>query len=336
MAKKSAVFSKQGILKYLNKTKRKMLNPKGWDYKGMLLTVLDIKVVWLALFFMLFMIVYSEPFGNRAISFLANVEPPFSQLPPKAKFDPKTTLAYKTEKLTIVRTNLKNTLRLVEKTLGLDETPEVKLASTGSAMPLSRKVEVGLPPSKATDQKSEGTWAIIGDNLKDAGKAFVAMLTVRIVSIDNKPVIIEDDKIIPYDQTDRILRWSKEIDAASKKYHVAPEIIAAVMEQESGGDPQAVSPAGAIGLMQLMPATARWLNVNPYLPQENINGGTRYLARLINQFGSIQLALAAYNAGPNNVLNGDYLYLPETQNYIRKVPMLIAKYQQTFNAHKAQ
>ncbi|WP_318509311.1 lytic transglycosylase domain-containing protein [Bacillus sp. T3] len=84
--------------------------------------------------------------------------------------------------------------------------------------------------------------------------------------------------------------------------------------------------------MQLMPRTAEGLGViNPYDPAQNIEGGTKYLAIQLNRFGSLELALAAYNAGPGNVLNSRYLYISETQNYIRNVPALVNKYQNQFN-----
>ncbi|HEY0508636.1 MAG TPA: lytic transglycosylase domain-containing protein, partial [Blastococcus sp.] len=90
--------------------------------------------------------------------------------------------------------------------------------------------------------------------------------------------------------------------------------------QESGFDSQAVSPAGAQGLMQFMPSTAAGLGVNPLDPNSAIDGAARYLSSLKKQFGSTDLALAAYNAGPGTVSRyGGIPPYSETQNYVRSV-----------------
>ena len=80
-----------------------------------------------------------------------------------------------------------------------------------------------------------------------------------------------------------------------------PSLVKAVMKVESGGKAEAVSPKGARGLMQLMPATARELGVDPKDPQQNVEGGSKYLQRMLNKYGSKELALAAYNWGPGNI-----------------------------------
>jgi soluble lytic murein transglycosylase-like protein len=107
---------------------------------------------------------------------------------------------------------------------------------------------------------------------------------------------------------------------AGSRYGIDPSLLAAVASQESGFDSQAVSPAGAQGLMQFMPATAEGLGVNSLDPTSAIDGAARYLGSLTEQFGSTELALAAYNAGPGTVsrYRGIPPY-PETQNYVRAV-----------------
>jgi soluble lytic murein transglycosylase-like protein len=107
---------------------------------------------------------------------------------------------------------------------------------------------------------------------------------------------------------------------AGTQYGVDPSLLAAVASQESGFDPNAVSSAGAEGLMQFMPSTAQGLGVNPLDPASSINGAARYLSGLQNQFGSTALALAAYNAGSGAVSRyGGVPPYAETQNYVRSV-----------------
>jgi peptidoglycan DL-endopeptidase CwlO len=107
---------------------------------------------------------------------------------------------------------------------------------------------------------------------------------------------------------------------AGARYGVDPAVLAAVASQESGFNPSAVSGAGAQGLMQFLPSTAAGLGVNPLDPSSAINGAAKYLSGLKSQFGSMSLALAAYNAGPGAVSRyGGIPPYAETQNYVRAV-----------------
>ena len=112
---------------------------------------------------------------------------------------------------------------------------------------------------------------------------------------------------------------------ASQKYGVPAALLSAVAKQESGYNPKAVSPAGAQGLMQLMPGTAKSLGVsNPFDPAQAVDGAARMLRDLTRRFGSTELALAAYNAGPGAVLKYDGIPpYPETQRYVRSVMSLM-------------
>jgi hypothetical protein len=108
--------------------------------------------------------------------------------------------------------------------------------------------------------------------------------------------------------------------AAGAKHGVSPALLAAVAKIESGYNPNAVSPAGAQGLMQIMPTTARGLGVNALNPAEAVDGAARLLKRNLKDFGSLPLALAAYNAGGGAVRRyGGIPPYTETQNYVKKV-----------------
>jgi soluble lytic murein transglycosylase len=115
--------------------------------------------------------------------------------------------------------------------------------------------------------------------------------------------------------------WDLLIRRAAEGHRLPPALVKAVIRAESNFDPWARSPKGAMGLMQLMPETADELGVrNPYRPQENVWGGTRYLRDMIDRYRDLSLGLAAYNAGPSAV--DRHRGIPpyaETQEYVRRV-----------------
>lgn len=115
--------------------------------------------------------------------------------------------------------------------------------------------------------------------------------------------------------------YSEIIHSMSSKYDIEPSLIRAVITVESNWNDSAVSNKGAMGLMQLMPSTAKDLAVlNPFDPLENIEGGTRYLRFLLDKFNDLPLALAAYNAGPGAVeSHGGIPSITETKQYVKKV-----------------
>lgn len=124
-------------------------------------------------------------------------------------------------------------------------------------------------------------------------------------------------------------RFQAEIETVSEVFGVDPALVRAVMHAESWFEPEAVSHAGAQGLMQLMPATAqRFGVVNVFDPVDNITGGVAYLAWLLEEFEhDLTRVIAAYNAGENAVRrHGGVPPFPETREYVRRVQILLRRY----------
>ena len=115
------------------------------------------------------------------------------------------------------------------------------------------------------------------------------------------------------------------IDESARQHDVDPSLVRAVIKVESNFNPNAVSPKGAMGLMQLMPQTARELNVsNPFDPQQNVDAGVRHLKHLMESYGGdVKLTLAAYNAGAGAVARSAGVpNFPETRNYVNRISNL--------------
>lgn len=123
-------------------------------------------------------------------------------------------------------------------------------------------------------------------------------------------------------------RYTDSIHAAAEKYQLSPALLDAVARSESGYNAAAVSPAGAIGIMQLMPDTARGLGVDPRDPEQNIFGGAAYLRQQLDRFdGNLDLALAAYNAGSGRVIQyGGVPPFKETRAYVGRNLDLLAQH----------
>lgn len=144
----------------------------------------------------------------------------------------------------------------------------------------------------------------------------------------HKPMSSLDTKNFKKNQA----RFMPLIGKAARRYRIDEALLNAVVTAESAYDPRAVSRAGAVGLMQLMPETARRYGTHDrYNPESNVYAGTRYLRDLLKQFENTQLAVAAYNAGENNVIKYGYKVPPfkETQKYVKKVMYYYEKYSST-------
>ena len=146
-----------------------------------------------------------------------------------------------------------------------------------------------------------------------ASKAHAAQRVERASAVDKVAASTQENFANP--------ELARVIHSAAQKYAVDPKLVSAVAEVESGGDQQAVSPAGAVGVMQLMPDTAAGLGVNPYNLESNVEGGAKYLREMLDTFdGDVKKAVAAYNAGPNAVkAYGGVPPYAETQNYVTSV-----------------
>jgi hypothetical protein len=121
--------------------------------------------------------------------------------------------------------------------------------------------------------------------------------------------------------------FSMLVDRAARRQDLQPELLQSVARAESGLRPCAVSPKGAMGLMQLMPATAKDLGVDdPFDPAQNIEGGARLLRKYLDMYRSLPLALGAYNAGPARVnQTGQVPRIPETVEYVRRILSFLPK-----------
>ena len=176
--------------------------------------------------------------------------------------------------------------------------------------------KTGLPESQSASVPSfekilqEGAKTKFGNLLTNPSTRVSAQIYTNTASSVSKP-----DKLTKAGIKDIISR-------ISQKHGVDEKLVNAVVKQESGYNPNAKSKVGALGLMQLMPSTAKGLGVTNALdPEQNVEGGVKYLKSMLNRYnGNIILALAAYNAGPNAV--DKYEGVPpykETQNYVKSI-----------------
>jgi hypothetical protein len=162
-----------------------------------------------------------------------------------------------------------------------------------------------------------------------------AAAEVQIRTLDDGTLHIFNETPVEKErrQSSRLLPVPKEelkllIERYARFFGLSPQLVQAVVQAESGYNVKALSNKGAMGLMQLMPDTAALLGVtNAWDPQQNVRGGTAYLKQQLDRFGSVRLAVAAYNAGPNAVAK--YSGVPpyrETQEYVERV---LSLYQQS-------
>ncbi len=206
-------------------------------------------------------------------------------------------------------------------------------------LPVAKPAPPTIPDPRARRKAAAGAKAIADSMTRSAVPTTAAPKTM-IIPAQPAQVVAPSGGILANLTTSDILHMTTTgnpvydglVMKAAAKHGVDPNLVMAVMHQESGFNPRARSYKGASGLMQLMPATARRFGVeNIYDPAQNIDAGTRYLRFLLDTFnGDVELALAGYNAGENAVVNSGY-QVPryrETQNYVRSIS---AKYGKTGN-----
>lgn len=178
------------------------------------------------------------------------------------------------------------------------------LAQMGHAEPLSTKINAKMFKSQLS---------VLDNRAASQYNASVRLQPQRI----NTPTKWGEAKAYRGAYRGEFLSMAKD---AARKHSVPEDLFLRLIQQESGWRPTALSHKGAIGLAQLMPDTAAGLRVDPHDPQQNLEGGARYLAMQYRAFGSWRLALAAYNAGPGAVKKyGDVPPYEETTNYVRVI-----------------
>lgn len=164
----------------------------------------------------------------------------------------------------------------------------------------------GIEKEKSVEKPSEKT----NSAFKPISKPFQALDRTAFLSVSGQTSSGERQRI------------EQSVHAAAEKYDLPPGLIKGIIKAESNFETKAVSRAGARGLMQLMPATAKELGVkNPFNIEQNIDGGSRYFRQMLDHFdGDIKLALAAYNAGPQTVKKyGYHVPFQETRHYVNRV-----------------
>ena len=187
-----------------------------------------------------------------------------------------------------------------------------------------QNIDMRLNPAETqTAQKTENNdfQSVLESKIEEAKKSDIAPAKEisEEIKVEKKDAVNLKSKIDLLSQASNI---DEIVETFSQKYEVDSDLIKAIIKQESNFNEKATSKKGAMGIMQLMPQTAKSLGVeNPYNPWENVEGGVKYIRELLNKYDNDeQLALAAYNAGPGAVKKyGGIPPYKETQNYVKNI-----------------
>jgi len=192
-----------------------------------------------------------------------------------------------------------------------------------SAQPQTASVPVSYNSDRPENQSASAEWTQAMQSSWGKTRSLSQLATIQkevvaeIKEVVNHPVVNGVSRNVPEDIGSIIKKYAD-------KYDISEELVKALIQQESSFNPRAVSKVGAKGLMQLMPVHTDKQGIDPFDPEQNIKTGMGFLSHLLNKYGDLRLALAAYNAGEKAVDKyGDVPPYKETQDYVKRIMAML-------------